>query len=117
LPIFLSHVKLVLEIYLRCVVDNREELEKLVEQYEEDTAHLSFHKADHPAFIKIVEMGWDAVPLLLENMQRKRSWIAIVALRDITGEHPWPAKHAGKIVELTKDWIKWGKQKGFLPAK
>jgi hypothetical protein len=68
-----------------------------------------------PAYQQIIGMGPDAVPILLEKMQREPdhwSW----ALRAITGENPVKPEHRGKHALIAQDWIEWGKDYGYLPA-
>jgi len=69
----------------------------------------------HPAYQEIIEMGDDALPLILEELQeRPDHWF--VALRTITGENPIRREHQGKMTLMAKDWIEWAVTKGHLSA-
>ncbi len=67
----------------------------------------------HPAFRQIVAAGEDAVPLLLREL-RKAPSLLVFALHEITGEDPVPARARGKIREMSKAWVAWGKTGGLL---
>ncbi len=70
--------------------------------------------AKHPAYRQIVEMGPAVVPLLLAELKRKPDfWFA--ALREITGENPAPPASAGKIKEMARAWVEWGRKRGLVP--
>jgi hypothetical protein len=67
----------------------------------------------HPAYQEIIRMGERAVPLLLAELNHDPDfWFA--ALRSITGTDPVPKESAGKIREIAKAWIEWGREKGLL---
>ena len=62
---------------------------------------------------KIIGMGWDAVPLILEELQREPDqWFW--ALEAITGENPVAPEAAGKVQRMAQAWIEWGKQHGYI---
>jgi hypothetical protein len=67
----------------------------------------------HPAYQQIIGMGESVLPLLLEELT-KRSGRWFWALRSITGENPVPENHRGRTKEMIKDWIDWGKKKGYI---
>jgi hypothetical protein len=57
-------------------------------------------------------MGEAVVPLLLRDLETsRRHWFA--ALHAITGADPVPDTDAGKIPEMAKAWLRWGKEKGY----
>ncbi len=67
----------------------------------------------HSAYQEIIGMGEQVVPLLLDELRREPDfWFA--ALQKITGVDPVPKASAGKINEMTKAWIDWGRDKGLL---
>ena len=87
----------------------------LVKRWKKETAHLSSaaRMASHPAYQEIIGMGQKVVPLLLAELKRKPDfWFA--ALRAITGENPVPPESAGKIKEMARAWIVWGRSKGYI---
>ncbi|MCI0460356.1 MAG: hypothetical protein L0Z62_25670 [Gemmataceae bacterium] len=96
-------------------ISREEEFQGLVRVWKLDTRSWSSTKrmAKHPAYRQIVSMGKPAIPLLLEELQREPDfWFA--ALREITGENPVPPQAAGKIEEMARSWIAWGKSQGYL---
>ena len=67
---------------------------------------------EHPAYQEIISMGEDAVPLILERMQRKPGhWFP--ALNVITGADPVPVEGMGNLAGMTAAWLQWGREKGF----
>lgn len=66
----------------------------------------------HPAYQRIIGMGPDVVPFLLEDLEREpEHWFW--ALYSITGAKPVPPKSEGKLEEMAKAWIEWGKKQGY----
>jgi hypothetical protein len=64
---------------------------------------------------RIIGMGWPAVPLILEELQREPDqWFW--ALEAITDENPIAAEVAGKVRLMAQAWIEWGKRRGLLPV-
>jgi len=62
---------------------------------------------------RIVGMGLSAVPLILEELRREPDqWFW--ALEAITEENPVPPEAAGKVREMARAWIDWGKRHGLL---
>lgn len=69
--------------------------------------------AMHPAYQKIVGMGPCAVGMILRDLQDQPDhWFW--ALHAITGENPVPEESQGKIDEMAKAWINWGREVGYL---
>ncbi|HVS40256.1 MAG TPA: hypothetical protein VMS17_32155 [Gemmataceae bacterium] len=92
-----------------------ERFRELARRWKQDTAHLSStaRMARHPAYREIVAMGPAVVPLLLAELKRNPDfWFA--ALRDITGENPVPPASAGKIKEMARAWVEWGRMRGLV---
>lgn len=66
-----------------------------------------------PPYQRIIGMGWDAVPFLLEELQREPDqWFW--ALEAITEENPVPPEAAGVVQEMAAAWVAWGKARGYL---
>lgn len=66
----------------------------------------------HPAYQRIIGMGADVVPFLLKDLEREpEHWFW--ALYSITGVNPIPPKSEGKLEEMAKAWIEWGKKQGY----
>lgn len=86
----------------------------LMKQWKKDTQTDSsiLRMIRHPAYQEIIGMGEPVVPLLLAELEHEPDfWFA--ALQQITGTDPVPKASAGKIEEMTKAWIDWGRDKGF----
>jgi len=66
----------------------------------------------HPSYQRIVGMGQDAVPFLLEELERKPRHL-FWALHAITGADPVPEQSRGKIKEMANAWIEWGRGQGY----
>ena len=65
----------------------------------------------HPAYAAIIELGWEAVPLLLQELRdRPDHWL--VALQEITREDP--ARTNSSFDEAINAWLTWGRKKGHL---
>jgi hypothetical protein len=67
----------------------------------------------HPAYQQIVDLGEDAIPLLLARLgQPCVQWM--MALSAIAGDDPSPPEHAGHIARMAEAWLAWGRQRGYL---
>ena len=65
----------------------------------------------HPAYLRILGMGPEAVPLLLRELERTRDhWL--VALHAITGEEP--ASPGADYDEAVDAWLNWGRRRGYI---
>ena len=83
--------------------------------WEEETAILSSitEISMHPAYQQIIGMGQTAVPYILSELTEKPGhWFW--ALKSITGEDPVRQEQRGRLKEMTKSWLKWGKEKGYI---
>ncbi|MGH9428043.1 MAG: hypothetical protein ACRD2L_17310 [Terriglobia bacterium] len=84
------------------------EFQRLRDQWKRDTAHLSLTKdmALHPAYQRIIGMGFRVVSLIIEEMRANPdNWFW--ALRALTGQNPVKPEHRGNVSEMTRDWIEW----------
>ena len=87
----------------------------LKSQWEKETATISSvtELAIHPCYQQIIGMGPSAIPLILNEMVAKPGhWFW--ALKSITGQDPVPRKYRGRIKEMTKSWLQWGKTQEYL---
>ncbi len=87
----------------------RKRFNKLVRQWTDETEVSSFSHdiCMHPAYQRIIGMGEQVIPLILEEADRGNGhwhW----ALRAITGENP--AQHADSLLEAAAAWVEWGKE-------
>ncbi len=87
---------------------------KLASQWKADTAMLSdlSQKVIHPAYQRIIGMGPDVIPLLLQELnQQPNHWFW--ALRAITGVNPVKSENRGHIKRMAQDWLDWGHDHGY----
>ena len=69
-------------------------------------------KCMHPAYLQIIGMGKDAVPLILSELkQHGGHWFW--ALRAITGANPVADEYRGQMDKMTEAWLKWGRGNGY----
>jgi len=83
-------------------------------QWKHDTLFESspWRMAAHPAYQRIIGMGWRAVPLILQQLRGEADfWFE--ALVAITGEQPVPPEHAGNMEAMREDWLCWGREHGY----
>lgn len=69
-------------------------------------------KREHSAYRQILDLGEQAVPLILREIEVRPSFI-FMALHDITGEDPIASEHRGRLPLMIEDWLKWGSAHGF----
>lgn len=69
-------------------------------------------KVIHPAYQRIIGMGEQVVPLLLQELERQPNhWFW--ALKAITGASPIKPEHRGRISQMAQDWLEWGRDHGY----
>ena len=88
---------------------------EMANTWRKETGYMSSvqDRAMHPAYQRIIGLGQPAVPLILDELQtRPDQWFW--ALRAITGENPVPEEHQGNINVMAKDWLNWGKERGYI---
>jgi hypothetical protein len=100
-----------------------------MKRYADETAALSFTKYDHPDYQAILEMGWAAVPYLLEDIQSQHPdggwtpgertfsfWSGISLLAHIVGDkRPLvPQEDRGRLAAIRKLWVEWGIKQGYI---
>lgn len=62
---------------------------------------------------RIIGMGWDAVPLILEELSREPDqWFW--ALESITEENPVSVDAAGFVRRSADAWVSWGRASGLI---
>ncbi|MGH7139659.1 MAG: hypothetical protein ACREHD_28300 [Pirellulales bacterium] len=78
-------------------------------QYSSDPRDLAMC----PAYQKIIAMGPEAIPLVLNELQRRPDhWFW--ALDMLTDTNPIRPEHAGDFKEMVNDWLLWGRDNGFI---
>jgi len=88
--------------------------QELAETWRRETSFLSFlqQRLIHPAYQRIVGMGWPAVPLILAELEcQPDHWLW--ALQAITGEEP--ARGSTNFTGAVNSWLDWGRRRGLLP--
>jgi hypothetical protein len=94
-----------------------ERFRRLASEWKEQSRFLSntAQIAMLKPYQRIIGMGWDAVPLILEELQREpRQWFW--ALEAITEENPVPPEASGKVRLMAQAWIDWGKKQGLIDS-
>lgn len=89
--------------------------QQLADQWLEDTINMSSiaARAAHPAYLEIIGMGEKAVPLLLNELEKRPShWF--IALTAITGQNPIPEEARGRFKEMTEAWLEWGRENNYI---
>jgi len=67
----------------------------------------------HPAYLRIIGMGEDALPLILRELDKELDhWFS--ALKAISDEDPVPPESRGKMREMADAWLRWGRDKGYV---
>ena len=87
---------------------------ELVTTWRQET-HFSSSVTDmamHRAYQRIIGLGPAAVPLLLRELERHPDhWFW--ALHAITGVDPTTPEQKGKVQEMAKAWLDWGREAGY----
>ncbi len=66
----------------------------------------------HPAYQRIIGMGAEAIPLMLERLRREpEHWFW--ALKSISGEDPVSEEQRGDVAALSRSWLSWGRRHGY----
>ena len=90
----------------------RKLFEAFAEEWKSDTWHISSvrKRISHPAYLKIIGMGKDALPFIFDDMRKEPShWFW--ALEAITREDLAP--NATSLTEVHDAWLEWGKSHGY----
>jgi hypothetical protein len=106
-------LKNLVERFLHKEGELEETFNSFKEQWREETGHISSvsRKAMHPCYQRIIGLGLQAIPLILQELQeRPADWFW--ALNAITGEDP--VHEDDNFDQATQAWLDWGKSKGYL---
>jgi hypothetical protein len=68
---------------------------------------------DHSAYQAIIEMGLEGIPLILKELQEDPDYW-FYALQEITKENSVPSEQEGNLDKMTKAWLTWGKERGYI---
>jgi hypothetical protein len=68
---------------------------------------------NQPVYQELVSLGESVVPLILAELEREPnvSWFTVLA--GITGVDPVPSAAAGRVDEMARAWLDWGRQRGY----
>src|SRR2546426_12650752 len=86
----------------------RDRFRRLASEWKEQSRYLSntAQMAMLKPYQQIIGMGWSAVPLILEELQREPDqWFW--ALEAITDQNPVPPEIAGNVRQMAQAWIEW----------
>ena len=92
-----------------------EKFRRLTSQWKRETSPFSSisRKCTHPTYQSIIGMGGSAIPLLLSELkQQPDHWFW--ALKAITGDDPVPTSKRGNVKAMTKAWLDWSRDHGFI---
>ena len=93
----------------------RDEFAKLVNSWKTGR-HRGFDVAqmiEHPDYQRIIDMGEQAVPLILEELEREVDhWFP--ALRQLTGASPVPEESKGNLAKMRDAWLCWGRDEEYI---
>jgi hypothetical protein len=95
--------------------DIRARFHRLSSEWKAKSRHMSntAQMAMLEPYQRIIGMGWDAVPLILEELKREPDYW-FWALTAITEEDPVNESAAGKLDLMTRAWIDWGAKNKLL---
>lgn len=93
----------------------QQQFEALIAEWKDATSHSSSITdiCGHPAYLRIIGMGKDAVPFILKELKKERDhWF--VALAAISGDNPVPDEARGRMKLMAAAWLDWGKRQGHV---
>jgi hypothetical protein len=84
---------------------------KAQSRYLSNTAQMAMLRP----YQRIIGLGPAVVPLILAELDREPDqWFW--ALEAITGENPVAPSADGKVREMARAWVEWGKARGLFPS-
>lgn len=94
--------------------ETEREFKRLAQQWHHETGHLSvvFRKAMHPAYQRIIGMGYRVVALILRDLEQNGGYW-FWALNAITGEDP--LRRDSTYTQSVRAWLAWGKERNLIP--
>ncbi len=94
----------------------KERFEKLAANWKAKTRFLSnvTTKILNADYQKIIGMGKDAIPFILNDLADNGPNDWYWALTAITDVNPIRPEMAGNMVAMTEAWLQWGTQAGYL---
>ncbi len=92
----------------------RARFDRLAEEWRAAVRYVSSmsQMVTHPAYQRIIGMGTQAIPFLLERLSREPNhWFW--ALKSIAGEDPVSEEERGNLEAMSRAWLSWGRQHGY----
>lgn len=92
---------------------------ELLLSWKKETQFLSSTTAiiANQKYQEIIGLGEKAVPFLLEMLRdNDEPELVFHALLAITEVNPVPAEHRGDWSAISRDWVKWGVEEGYIEA-
>jgi hypothetical protein len=95
--------------------DLEEQFRELTERWHKETGAISSvtEILNHPAYLAIIGMGEQVLPLLLREL-RDRPALWFKALKAITRQTPVPASDRSNPKRAREAWLQWGQEKGLI---
>lgn len=93
----------------------RAEFDELAERWHEETSGYSFaaQYASHPAYRRIIGMGYPVLPLIFERLADSGGrWY--VALHAITNASPVAEEERGHQDRVRAAWMAWGREQQII---
>lgn len=93
----------------------RRDFLRLSAQWKTDTEFVSSvtEMVTHPAYLRIIAMGEDALPLILAELQHAPDhWFC--ALEAIAQNNPVPFADRGKVKRMAEHWLNWARKKKII---
>jgi hypothetical protein len=93
----------------------KQEFDRLAKKWKRETINLSSIQEIvlHSAYQRIIGMGTIVIPFVLHQLERCPGfWFW--ALRSLTGENPITKDTRGDVAAMTKAWLNWGRENGYL---
>ena len=109
--ISLANVRKATPIFREAVVSK---FERLVAEWKftKNQTNSGTEMFAHPAYLSIIGMGSEVVPLILREMEASVDhWFW--ALKAITEKDPVPPSHRGRLKLMSEDWLSWAKKQGY----
>ena len=89
-------------------VDGISRFYELLQRWRAETyfAPLMKDKIENLNFKKIIDLGDDAVPLIIDEVRQTPDFL-VLALYFITKENPVPPSAQGRVTEMVDAWLDW----------
>ena len=94
------------------------EFQQLSKRWKKETVSSSdvMEMVLHPAYQKIIDMGEDAIPLILNDLIQNGPHHWFWALAAITRDNPVTDDTPTNLKAVTEAWLKWGRERGYISA-